>query len=419
MSDQIRNKIIETLQKAEADMTLFRLKKIITEHFSEDSFSDCLSELVDAGDIVYTPKGIALRPTTLEGFLLHATAGTTKNILLRYFNGLPVAEISTTELRALIKETFKDRPKLNEDQYKKVFRTYAFPEQVFVAVYNSNIATYRYLQHTTSKGKQDWRLLRFDEKADLEVRQKVVDLMHLEGLSVNGEHIDCSPRSIATYLIRTADEPIEECTLLEKYKLFLSENAPLPSGLDVESGAFFRMLYASPNVIRNSNNTVRYRIENATKDIATLKKLKLGTYKNQLISADIIFNGKETVLRNANILTSHELFWLLKKYTSALSKYSYTTPHCPFIKFGEASHEQQLLDLLKEMSPVSLEDIANEYQKRYGLKNSTIKVKYRTAIMPYYSMILFPVLDAIEIGTPVLIVDDKEIDFVSQAFLQH
>ena len=71
MADQVRNKIIETPQKAETDMTLFRLKQIVTEHFSEDSFSDCLSELVDAGDIIYTSKGIALRPTTLEGFILH------------------------------------------------------------------------------------------------------------------------------------------------------------------------------------------------------------------------------------------------------------------------------------------------------------------------------------------------------------
>lgn len=57
----------------------------------------------------------------------------------------------------------------------------------------------------------------------------------------------------------------------------------------------------------------------------------------------------------------------------------------PFIEIGDADREEQVLNLLIELSPVSVDDFVEVYSERYGVSEKTIRANFLKVIDEFKS----------------------------------
>lgn len=370
----IKQRVITTLSEC-GPMPRFRLKQMLPSK-DREAFDDVFLELCQKGEVRLTPTGISLQPTTLDGYLQSALTPDELSSALRYLRGEPMPKAERETVRQQTRNALRNRPEFAEDRLKFLYRRYSFPREVFVRLFGCSSESYGYIKETTSKGRIDWREIRKDEKISLEERENALELVKEKGIWMDDELVDCSPAGILVKLAKIASTSILEDDLWRKYLDFIKAEAPVPKCLQITQAKAIALIRANADIMRPDNKCVRYRKSSARKDIAFIRKLKLHRYKGQCISADVIFSQNASLAADAGIINGNELYWILKEHADLLDPFDVAFSICPMLTFGKGTHGAQLLALMREMSPVSGDDLAEAYQARYGLRASTVKMNY-------------------------------------------
>ena len=84
-------------------------------------------------------------------------------------------------------------------------------------------------------------------------------------------------------------------------------------------------------------------------------------------------------LNDIDIYDEYELHNLLKKYSNILPEYVKLT-RMPFIEIGTIKRDEQVLNLLIELSPISVDNFVLAYSERYGVIEQTIKANFLTVL---------------------------------------
>lgn len=133
------------------------------------------------------------------------------------------------------------------------------------------------------------------------------------------------------------------------------------------------------------SKTFRYRKSKESLDRRIVNQLKLHRYRNIFLSAEIICCEAADLLEAANINGPYELVNFIRSFPEICDKFKIQFPKDPFLVFGDGDAMKQLLKLLGECSPITGDNLANEYERLYGLKKNTLKTKYFKQIVQYQS----------------------------------
>ena len=136
------------------------------------------------------------------------------------------------------------------------------------------------------------------------------------------------------------------------------------------------------NVLWKYGEKLRYYHIAKEKVIEVINGISFDNYYNSEISAKKIVDDNPVLMQEIDINDEYELHNLLNKYKSNLPQ-EVILKRMPLLEVGTVHREEQLLDLLIEMSPVPKEDFALEYSQKYGVSIQTVKANYLKLLIEY------------------------------------
>lgn len=226
-----KNYILEYLSINRVCISLFKIKAIIPREILErENFDLVLSELMESGNIVYTPQGIALKPTSLGSLIDHVSDKKVREALLLYFRGDKVETFGVQEIKVIVRGFLSERPRLDEDEFRGLFRTYRFTQKSFTTIFSQPISTYIYLKETSKKGKKDWRELRYDLAVEEKYKLETIRLIRGEGLYIEDRIIPFSVGDLASYLLSKHNTNIHYKELYLEYTHFIEKKRRFHQG---------------------------------------------------------------------------------------------------------------------------------------------------------------------------------------------
>ena len=377
-------KIVEYLQTHSQPVSLFQLVHIVLQNKCSDAeIGNVLSQLFEEKLIYYTSQGIIGAPHNLMQLIEQVQEEDTRNILECFFRGQNIPSEQRSNVHQIVKLFLQNRRPIDEDSYKNVFRKYRFTQNSFCTIFSQPVSTYLYLSQICKKGKLDWRQIGLDSSQPTQVRSAAINAIKTEGLLLEGTVLPCTVEDVGLYLLQRHKTSAGKDDLFLEYVSFLDQAAPLPDSLTVSKHRFISILSASNRTILGQAGALRFRQSKERTDCAMVKRLKLWQYRNQYVSAEIIYKNAVAEMEKSDIQSPYELITILKQFPEICAKYQLTFAKAPFLIFGTGNAASQLLNLLKEFSPISGDRLAQEYERRYGLKATTVKTQLLKEISPY------------------------------------
>lgn len=125
------------------------------------------------------------------------------------------------------------------------------------------------------------------------------------------------------------------------------------------------VLRSTEHIVFNRENKVRYC---AVESNEVWNNICFSQYKNKVISCELIFRDYRDLMDDLDIRDGYELFYVIKNSLSVWDgQFSIRCRRVPTIILGDASEENQAVQLLKEISPINFADYYEAYEKRYGV----------------------------------------------------
>ena len=227
------------------------------------------------------------------------------------------------------------------------------------------------------------------EDPELSEHEKVCveKIIYKNYVTLNGERVLKTRSGLSEYLLRTIGKKgITFDEFKELYQMLLED-------LGLENNSKFTLMdrgyenkmAASNHVLWKHHKKMRYYNIDSYEYDDLFKTLNLNQYNNIEISALKLFRENPEVMREYDIQDEYELHNLLKKICPKDMDISFK--RMPNIEFGKADRDKQVMDLLLEMAPVTNTDLADAYEKQFGVLASTVLANYFKKIYKYWSYV--------------------------------
>ena len=300
--------------------------------------------------------------------------------------------ITRERVRQLTNSALENRPPLEEDAYLEEFEKYNFTQHQFSKATGQDAQVYNYLQlvATTTKGERKPLSDALDDaSASDDLKRDVAKPGVLGDYAViDGQLIEASKQAIVEHLVcdYASEQPISLEYLLEIYEEFLRkaqfDKVPRLQTRGIRSfgsciSHYNKIMYARVPADNNGERKgIRY-YDTTKLDFTKLKTAieKLAS-KNIECSAELLmgFPELEHILHEYDITNGYELHWVLSRYCTDIENVSCS--RVPMITLGTANRQQQVLDVIKSIGPASVNELAQEYEKRYKVAQATFKGNY-------------------------------------------
>lgn len=403
--------IRELLARSEFDLLSLRgmgLKKVneVREALAEVGLSlgqdasgpapEMAASLPDADD---GPKSInVIEPVALADWVA-SLKDTHRQVLEMRLQGLKLQQagevlgVTRERVRQIEAKNLKRRPRIIEDSYQHLFDTYDIPEDAFCALTGETQQTYYYLKLVSDTKRADRRPMEelLDDDGISEGIKEAFRTSNADpsALYVDGERIEKNKQAIAAHVLHRelAGGPVPLSQLYDTYSEFIQgqgcgDDARLSPG---DRRAFSGLLERNQELLivpsdEYGEGTV-VRSYDTTKDFAPLQEA-LKTFANANAECSTAWLLKQepvaSIARVLDIRTGNELHAVIRRYCEEIS--GITLGRMPMITLGEADRSEQVLRLAQEMAPVSVTDLADEYERRYGVATPTFKANFMNGV---------------------------------------
>lgn len=308
-------------------------------------------------------------------------------------------ELGVTRERArqIISKGLKRRPELFEDGYREIFEKYSFSDKEFEVLLGINYEVINYLKLVSGKRKEyhDVQYLISDGNLPQICRERAANAFKDSFLFVSGELLPLKREIVLEWVLKNYYSD-SDCTINELesfYYDFLEENGvsnnerlKFPS-----HHAFEARLIDYMYCILKYGKHVRYYDIDALDMESLVKTLDFGRYDGTEISTLKIFVDNADYLEELDIRDEYELHNILRKKSAYLSPWNVTIARMPFVSIGQADRYKQVRELLYQMTPISKDDLAMEYEVRYGVKKETVLANFFGEIDVYLNNGIFDV----------------------------
>lgn len=282
--------------------------------------------------------------------------------------------------------------KFDEDKYSDIFIRYDISKEDFIIAFN-NRNTYHYLalryNGNDDKGKSSKILLEeilHDKNVPTLYKKSCEKAIYKNYVKIGNEYVPCTRSSIVNHVLKTRglnDLSFEEFSGI--YFDILSDiNKEDDPRLAVMDRGYENKLAASNMVLWKYGKKFRYYNMEAYDFIEFLETLNLNQYKNIEFSTLKFFRLYPELMKVYDIRDEYELHNLLKKICRVEEYPSVTFKRMPNIEFGTANRDNQVLELLIALAPVTNVDFASEYEKEYGVSANTVLANYMSNFDLYF-----------------------------------
>ena len=381
------------LKKQHREVSFFQLSKGIDKLnlIEKDNLMLLINDLVNSGFVIFTSQGVKYQNPNIREYI--DVLGDKADILDKRLKGKTLEEIGEDYqvTRERIRQKERNLKKIIpykeifEWKYSEFFKKYELSPEVFCKVFDIGNYEYNFLKMFSNIDKRakkhtaeellDSGLLSRKEKESL------LEFLNEGYLIIENKKIKKNRVAIINYCIELFAK--EEISFNDFYNLV--NDFTKQYHLDIDFGnerAMEGIISRASSLLWKYGKKLRYYTIDEDKVIEAIKGISFSNYYNSEISAKKLLDDYPVLMQEIDINDEYELHNLLKKYESILSE-EVILKRMPLLEVGSASREEQLLDLLIEMSPVSKEDFALEYSRKYGVSIQTVKANYLKLLVEY------------------------------------
>lgn len=292
--------------------------------------------------------------------------------------------VTRERIRQIESKYIKKSPRLREDKYAYIIENYEITKADFMLGFREKEQTYNYLNIAYKHGKGNVNDMLDDEKLTIKEKNCAERIIYKNYVMLNGERVLRSRSQLSEYVLRTVGKDGITFDEFKELYMMLLEDLGLQDNVKfalMERG-YENKMAASNHVLWKQHKKMRY-YNLAAYDYSELyEKLKLEQYQNIEISTLKLFRENPDLMKEYDIQDEYELHNLLKKTCS--DKLNIKFNRMPNIEFGCADRDKQVMDLLVELAPVSNVDLAEAYEKEYGVLSKTVLANYLKSFDKYF-----------------------------------
>ena len=386
----IQSTLLNVFRKQRKDMSLFLIKRKINSLFyGEIDIQKELNYFIKEGLIVFTPEGIRYQRLHIDNYIQSHSQN--YPVVSQRLKGQTLEEIGQTmgvsreRIRQIEKNERTRIPihDVHEMSYAKYYTEYDLTMLEFCKVFSFTNSQYRFLELACKKLsnnnqiKSKEMLIQSDELTFIE-RNKLEDILNKNFLIIGNRKIEKTKLALIEYLIEIyGKEEIRRDDFYDLVRQFVIEHH---LDFDFSSNrALDGVLDRAKNVLHKyGRKLVHYQVD--TEDlISTLQGINFEHYMDQEISAKKLFDNYKEDFNQIDIFDEYELHNLLKRYINYLPNYV-TIKRMPLIEIGQVDRDEQVLNLMIELSPINVNDFADEYSNKYGVLAQTVKANFLNVI---------------------------------------
>lgn len=346
-----------------------------------------------------------LHPTLTEWLVASDLSERNVELIRMYLSGQTLEacgkeyELTRERVRQITSKALKEAPFLAENRYRHLFESYNLSKSVFLAITKEPISTYVYLRTTKSKDRHRDSALPIaaalsDGAVPEGVKDRIRRLMDKDYVYVDGNRILKRKDVIINHLVTThaSRRYITSTNLSRLYKQFLIDNDL--SGL---KGLTFSNMHAFEAYVDRCDQVMKLphaadrayggsirSYDAQSMDFTLLERaLSLFPVGEVECSTAALMRCEELsdVLEELDIRNELELHYVLSRYCQPIE--GVKLGRCPNVTFGEGSRNEQILELIKELSPVSTNELSAAYSERYGVEAGTFAGSYLNSFKIY------------------------------------
>ena len=356
--------------------------------------NEILTEMESEQLIAIQDNDISRMFPSLLSFVNAIPKERTRDVFIARLNGLTLDEIgqrydlTKERVRQIIDKELNKKPRLTEDKYIYLYENYDFSLEDFKLAFGERPSVYYYLETVASlpRGKRKPVIeILVDDNVPVYLRKQAEKAAYKEYVTINGVRIRKLRREIAEYVIRTKCRELtkfEDFTELYKQQiqeLGLSDNP----AFELDEGTYTNKISEAEYVLWNQGHSFRYYFIPERDYDSLLTTLNLEQYQNTEFSSLKLLRDYPDLMREYDIRDEYELHNLLRKVW-AKDNSNVVFKKMPTITVGNPDRDTQVLDLLLQYAPISMNDLAQEYEKAYGAKSTTVMGTYLKNFTEYY-----------------------------------
>lgn len=377
----IKNKILKILSDSIYGVSEEDLYNSIPNEFrSRNSFERIMLSLFKENKISYLNDRYEYKYLNINEYIESIKDNKERLILSERMKGTTLNDIgerlsvTRERVRQLEKRYKKNIPRVYEDKYSYIFEEYDILENDFILGFKEKKETYAYLNMRYKKGHSKIEKMLEDERIPDYMKEAAERIIYKNYMLIDGKRVKQSKSELTKFVLKNyAISEINYDDFKEKYDGILREQGLEYDEKMVLGGRAHEGTLTNSNyVLWKTNRRLRYYNINSYDYTDFFEEINLKQYKNVEISTLKIFRNHKELMREYDIKDEYELHNLLKKICIGDEFKSITFNRMPCIEFGQADRDQQVIDLLMELAPVSNEELAIAYEEEYGLKSQTV-----------------------------------------------
>ena len=297
-------------------------------------------------------------------------------------------DLTRERVRQIEKSALDARPPLKEDSYADLFIRYDFTEHSFCAATKESVRVFNYLRMVLKKQMKNVVRKPLSDLLDDDTVPSSIKEAVLEGgvddeyLYDDGVKVKINKEAIVEHLLSLIPDQnaISITELLERYRAFvLKHNIADRKGIDPTSlRAFDACTQRYENMLSipgsGSQQGRMIRLFDSSVDFEKLKDVLLIHGHDDIeCSADLLMQRADIakVAEQMGLRNGFEFHVVVGKYLQEIEGVKLN--RIPMIGLGSFSREDQILDLIKEIGPVSAQDLSEAYEQRYGMRADTFR----------------------------------------------
>lgn len=373
----IKRYIIKKLEKDSNLSIVFFQKKF---SILGDCVINKIFEELTTYNLICINEGIITRRLpSIYDYLYNLPEGRDRNIILKRLEGSNYAEIgeslnlSREWIRQRVYKIMENRPKsLYEDSFLRYFEKYAFTKEEFIKTFLVEPYVFCYLEVICEKNKKDKLIIDenvlSDEAIPYENRKNLEKIIYKDYIFLYDNYVKLSKQSVIEYILKNyCKNKTSISDIFEIYKMQIEDIYKITGKrLDSDINSIEGIVERNSNVLKNINHSYRYYNYEDYDFDKFLIILDLEQYDNVEISSLKFFNDYKELMTQYDIRDEYELHNLLKKINNN-EKFNFR--RMPTIKIGTPNRDEQILNLIIEYAPISLNELALKYEEHYGVKS--------------------------------------------------
>ena len=396
LRDAVKSKIIAIVNELDSAVRLDLFFALFPDTLISSRLTDAiLRELADEGVIRYGDY-IELRRPTIWEYVDSIQDAKLKDFLKLRLEGNTLEEIGNRygltreRVRQLINRCMRQKPvTVEEHTYRRVFEKYDFTKENFSFVFDVDEYIYIYMTLVCKKGDVlPFVQLSEDNEYPAEIRKRVEMSVYKNYFIIGETKVLKQKPDLVDYVLRTyfRDEAVYD-DFVERYNSVLQDLGVTDDERFILRGNHYAQRVAeSESVLWKLGKRFRYYDMSGYDFTYLLDVLNFEQYSDVEYSALKFFRSYPHLMPEYDIRDQYELHNLLKKIYAKRENTDISFNRMPVISFGKPNREKQVMDLLLQLTPVSVDVFCEAYETQYGVLSATLKAggyllcidKYRT-----------------------------------------